>query len=275
MQFVKLVFVASACLVVRSAAAQPTPPVAAPESVLPNVLPTSIGATFDARVDYSRFKNGSELGDVMLFALNLHGQYIAPMGLGGYLSLPLALASDGDDGEAALGNPEIGGLYVHRGGNIAAYVRGGFALGLTNTEGGDDFLLAFANLAPRPADTLTAGVGSSWLRGGAGLRLRSGALVIGASGGVDLPLDSEAANRKGLLHLSGSIGVAQPGFGLAVGATMLNSLDDQGPGDSVFGLQAVADVPASARTRIYGAFGLFLEEAPDVFSVGVGLRVGI
>jgi hypothetical protein len=273
MQFIKLAFVASTCLVARSAAAQPAAPDPSPQQVLPNVLSTAAGATIDGRIDYSRFIDDSDFGPPLLLAFNLHGQYIAPIGLGGYLSLPIAYAADENDSETAVGNLELGGLYVHRGDAFDAYARGGVAFDQTNS-GDEGILLVFANFAPRTADTITTGFPVSWLRGGAGLRLTNGALVGGASGGIDMALDSES-NLDGVLHLSGSIGVAQPSFGLAVGATLVHPLVEEGDSDGVFGVQAIADVPAGSQVRVYGALGLFLDDGVDVLSFGLGLRVGL
>src|SRR5262245_46870580 len=88
----KLAFVVTSCLVIRTATAQPSaepvvaPPIAAPpvvappavappaaltQSVLPGVLPTTPGATFDGRFDYTDL----EVETVNLLGFNLHAQY--------------------------------------------------------------------------------------------------------------------------------------------------------------------------------------------------------
>src|SRR5690242_3738398 len=96
MQFVKLAFVVTSCLAIRSAAAQPAPtpapaPAVAPsQSVLPGVLSTAIGTTFDARIDYTRFGKESGLNRPAVLGLNLHVQHVTPTGLGAYLSLPIS-----------------------------------------------------------------------------------------------------------------------------------------------------------------------------------------
>src|SRR5690606_4856330 len=98
-------------------------------------------------------------------------------------------------------------------------------------------------------------------------------LVVGGSGGVELPFDSDFVD--GVVHLSASIGTSQPGFGLAVGATVVRSLkDSDGSDDAFFAVQAVGDVVVGGKTRLYGAFGLNLEEDLGAISVGLGVRVG-
>ncbi len=267
MSIAKLSFIAASCLVAGSAAAQPAPGESS-QSVLPAVLPTIAGTTFDARVDYSNF-GGNDFGDVTLLALDLHGQHITPSGLGGYLALPLAYASGGDESESYLGNLELGGLYVIRGANVDAYARGGLAV---ETASGEGFEVPITHLISRPADALTTGLGMSWLRLGGGVRLTSGSLVIGGSGGFDVGLDSEADANT--LHLTGTIGVAQPGFGFAVGITTVQSLEDSGGDDNFFGFQAVGDAAIGGRSRFYAALGLNFED-DTAFSLGAGVRLNM
>jgi hypothetical protein len=285
MRYSKLMFMVTPCLLAPSVAAQPAaaqpaasaaqPARTAPsQSVLPNVLPTSVGATFDGRTDYTHWLDDDDSGPLNLFAFNLHGQYVSSIGLGGYLSLPIALETDRSDSQGAVGNLELGGLYVYRGGNVDAYARAGFAMEQTSTEDSMGRLVGLSNLGPRPADAVMAGADSSWLRGGAGVRLTSGALVVGGSGGIDVPIGSEDEDWGKLIHLSASVGFAHPRFGLAAGATMLRLFDAQSDDDDGgYGVQTVADVPVGGRARVYGAFGMLIPVA--AFSAGVGLRISM
>lgn len=300
MQFVKLAFVVSSCLVIRSAAAEPAPPIAPaqpaqpiapaqpaqpaqpmqptdahkpldliepPQSVLPNVLSTSTGTILDARLDGSRIGN---LG-ANLLALDLRVQDISRSGIGGYLSLSIAHARSDDDGETALGNPEFGVLGVLRRGHVHLYVRGGLAVGVSDIRP----LPLLATFGPRPADAIAVGIGGSTLRTGGGLRVTKGPLVIGGSGGLDIPFLEHQLG--GVLSLSGSIGIARPGFGLAVGATLLQLIDSPGSDERLVGLQAIADASVGGGVRIYGAIGATIigEGDLDARSIGVGLRVGL
>lgn len=273
MKVIHIAFVMGSCLVIRSAAAEPAqttamkaPPATTTQSVLPNVLSTSAGLTLDERIDFTNLDSEAEIPQ--LLGYTLHGQYIARSGLGAYLALPGVVSPEG----VALGNAELGGLYVIRSGGLDVYLRGGLALEQTNIGDGGEATL-FAHIVPRLADVLAAGPGQSWGRAGAGMRLNLGSIVIGGSGGVDVPLDAEEDDdlRNGVLHLSGSIGIAGSRFGLAVGATMLQDLDRDAEDDNLVGLQATGDVAVGRRMRIFGTFG-FLPEA-EVHSVGAGVRV--
>jgi hypothetical protein len=266
---VKLSLIATSCLIARTASAQPPPPEEPSQSVLPGVLSTAAGATFDGRIDLSSFGD-NELGDITVLALNLHGQYIFPSGLGGYLALPIAYASGGGDSEVLAGNPELGGFFVFRGAGFDAYLRGGLA---PNTGADQVFPVPLANLIPRPADAYPTGLDTTWLRGGGGARLTSGSLVVAGSGGIDIPVERD--DSVTLLHLTGSLGVAQPGFGLAAGVTLIQ-VSGEGTADSddsYFGFQLVGDAAIGGRSRIYGALGFNFEDDP-VFSIGAGVRAG-
>lgn len=288
MQFIKLAFVVTSYLVSRSAAAQPGQPeqpgqpaqpaaVVEPakpaQSVLPNVLSTSVGTTFDGRIDYSHFGEGAPA----LFALNLRIQSLLPVG-GGYLSLPIALGVGAGASEMSVGNPEVGVLGVLRKGDVHLYVRGGLALGALGrgAESTSGLLPLLVNLVPRPADAIASGMDANIFRTGVGLRVTRGPLVIGGSGGLDLPLDEDTSDS--FLNLSGSIGIARPSFGLAVGATLLQIVDTSGSGGRLVGLQAIADAPVDAGVRIYAAVGatdVIGEGNLDAHSVGIGLRAGL
>jgi hypothetical protein len=245
--------------------------VAPSQPVLPGVLSTSVGATLDGRIDYSHFDSGGSDSSPTLLAFNLYGQYIAPVGLGGYVSLPIVYASDSTNSDTYLGNLELGGLGVLRRGNTEGYARAGFSLEQTSSEEG--LAAPIANIIPRPADAFASGLGTSWLRGEAGVRLTSGSLVVGGSGGLDVPSDSGTNNWSALLHLTGSIGLAQPGFGIALGLTMIQVVEDSNSGgdDNLIGFQALGDVPIGGEARIYGAIGLSFEDSGG-YSLGLGVR---
>lgn len=283
MQVVKLALAVTSCLAIRSAAAQPAQtPVAPPppavaevsppsraQSVLPNLLSTEVGVTLDGRIDHSKL-DSEDLG---FLALHLHGQYIGRYGLGGYLALPIARVSGGDQSEIFVGNVELGGLAVLRSGGAEIYARGGFTVstGTDEDDLGEGLLVPLANFVPRLADALPTGFGTSWLRAGVGVRGTSGAMVFGGSGGVDFPLASD--DIDGLLHLSGSIGVAQPGFGVAIGITLLRSLEDSD--ENNFGFQLLGDGAIGRRMRVYGALGFDPEDDGGGYSLGVGVRAGL
>jgi hypothetical protein len=101
--------------------------------------------------------------------------------------------------------------------------------------------------------------------------MTSGVLVLGGSLGVDVPLGADEV--EGVLHLSGSVGFAQPWFGAAVGMTVLQPLENSG--ERIVGLQGIVDAPIGRRTRIYGALGFLREDDEGGFSIGAGVRAGL
>jgi hypothetical protein len=271
MQLAKLVIVTASCLAVRSAAAQPVPPTDGMKTVLPAVLPTATGATLDGRLDYVHLTESDNAPTV--FALKLHGQYVAPQGVGGYLSLPVAYVSgEGDsDSESYVGNLELGGLYIFRGANVDAYARVGAALDVGSDALGS-FVVSAVSITPYLADAITSGFGTNWLRAGGGARFTSGALVLGGSMGVDVPIgDSELGEIDNLFNISASVGLAQPGFGVAVGITVVEALSDE-DNDNIKTLQATGDIEVSPQMRLYGALGANFDNDSEGFSLGAGVR---
>jgi len=271
MQLAKLVIVAGTFLAVRSAAAQPVPQIEGMKTVLPAVLPTATGATFDGRLDYVHLSESDNAPTI--FALKLHGQYVAPQGIGGYLSLPVAYVSDDGESDSYVGNIELGGLYMFRGANVDAYARVGAALDVGANDEIDTFVLPIVSLTAHPADAVTTGFGSSWLRAGGGARFTSGALVLGGSLGVDVPIgDSEfVENLDNLLNLSVAVGLTQPGFGVAVGFTVVELLGE-GDNDSLKTVQVTGDFEIAPQMRLYGVLGANFDDDSEGFSLGAGVR---
>jgi hypothetical protein len=230
--------------------------------VLPAVLPTAAGATFDGRVDAPVFEDM----EFKVLTLSLHGQYIASAGMGAYFSLPFAHGlKAGDD---YVGNLELGGLYVARRDTIHGYLRVGATL--EQTTYGASISLPLATALSRPADAATTGLGTSWLRAGGGVQMTHGSLVAGSSGGIAFAADSRP-DREPILHLSGSVGIARPRFGCVVGTTLVaNGLMGVGG----ISLQAVGDVRVGGWGRVYAAPSLQFDKSA-MFSLGVGLRAGM
>jgi hypothetical protein len=250
------------------AAAQPVP-----QAQLPNLLSTSVGGTVDLRFDYSDFDT-LLLDDVTLIAFNLHVQYLAPRGFGGYLQVPFAYASANDESETELGNLQLGGLYAIRSSpTLDILLRGGIALDTASEDG--ELLVPFANILPRLADFPATGFDTSWLRLGGQLRYASGNLRIGGTLGFDLPLDSEEVDGDTVLTLGGSIGFEQPGgFGAALGLMFLQNLGDDVGDDNTVGLNLTGGTAIGSSARLFGAIGLNLEDDAEGFSVGIGVRFG-
>ena len=254
-------------------------------TILPNMLPTRIGATVDVRLDYSNFDQaGLGGGDLFLLGLNVHGQYIAPQGYGAYLQMPYYYASadndtGGTDTEQGLGNIELGGLYkVPQGAKSEILLRGGIALDSAGNT--DSFLAPVSQISPRLYDAYTAGFLSNWLRAEGSFRHAEGNLRFGASAGFDMPFGGDdAINIDGIAKLAVSVGIEQPGVGFSVGYVMMQLIGSDSDDDNVSGLNVLVNFALSPATSLYGAFGLpDLEnnfDEFDLWAVGAGIRAAI
>ncbi len=131
-----------------------------------------------------------------VFALKLHGRYVYAAGHGGYLSLPVAYVSDDGESDSYVGNIELGGLYVFRGANVDTYARVGAALDLGADDEIDTFVLPIVSLTAHPPTrsrpaSARAGCARRWRA-----RFTSGALVLGGSLGVDVPIGERRLRRQ-------------------------------------------------------------------------------
>jgi hypothetical protein len=282
MQLKHLAWLATSLLSVRSAAADPTlHGETTPQSWLPNVLSTAAGTSIDARLDYVR---PEDVEDVTIVSFAIHAQHLTPSGAGGYLTVPFAYISSGDEGasesETEIGNLELGGLYAFRGGpGLDTYGRVGFAI---DTASGDlGFLLVpLANFTARPTDWFTTGYKSNWLRAGGGARARSGSLVYGGSASVDVPIgakdqDDDLLGKADfvLLALAGSAGISEPGFGLTAGVSLVQTIGSEGDDENYVSLNIAFDVPVGPA-RLVAALGYSFERGGGA-SFGLGVRAGL
>jgi hypothetical protein len=258
--------------------------------ILPNMLPSRLGATIDFRMDYTQFSEGSGL-DITMFGFVLHGQYIAPENYGGYVQIPYYYASFGDDGEGGsdsdngAGNIEIGGLYrLPQGESQEILLRAGVALDTAGQAGG--LFAPFSQLGPRFYDAYATGFGATWLRGEGSFRHSAGNLRLAASAGFDVPVgqgdgeDGFTINVDALGKAALSAGIEQPGFGAAIGFVFMAAIgSDDSEDDTAFGLNATVHVPINPSTAIYGAFGWPSidddNEDLDIWAVGAGVRAAV
>lgn len=137
--------------------------------------------------------------DVSVAGLTIAGQYVTPLGIGGYLSIPLSfLDADTpfgnlfpDDSALAVGNLELGGLWAKDLGRDAALVLHG---GLALPTAGNDGIAAYQALAssPRYGDFVQRVPDSSWFRIGVSPMGRAGRLFWRVDVGLDLALDEDA-----------------------------------------------------------------------------------
>lgn len=133
--------------------------------------------------------------DLTVIGLGLGGQYVTPLGFGGYLSLPLSYVSIEnpllDDSELAIGNLELGGIYSkYFDQNAAIVLHGGLALPTASDEGVAARSQPLAS-SPRYGDFVSRVVDSTWLRLGVSPMGRTGRLFWRADIGIDLALEEE------------------------------------------------------------------------------------
>ncbi|MCW5805214.1 MAG: hypothetical protein KIT31_22775 [Deltaproteobacteria bacterium] len=249
------------------AAAQPEPE---RSIILPGVFPTEVGGTFDARLDYTDLDDTFLLRNLSVLGLNFFGSYLTPGGFGGYAMLPVGYVSANGGSESAVGNLEVGGLYVWRKPATHFYLRGGVAVDTADNDGAT--IVPLANFVARPSDAGPSGLNTNWLRAHGGLRHRVNDLVFGATAGIDFALDRNSEDA--LLSLSGSIGIVQPGFSLAGGLTVLALVGDNNPNDddSTITLNVTADFGLAPSARLYLTLGANLEDQFHGYSVGLGIR---
>ncbi len=259
------------------------------QTFLPYLMSTAIGATLDFNLDYTRFAEATPYYSQFTFiGIRAHGQYIAPKGYGGYLTLPGFHASaNGYPNTNGVGNIEIGGLYVMRPRpTIDIMLRGGVALDTAGDLAGGS--TPISHLVPRLGDAYPAGLSRTWARAQGSLRHTAGAIIVGGAVGLDVPYHRNVGEDDGglgfgtLARLVASIGFTQGRVGAAVGIVLLRQVNGTSSDDSnIIGANANLDVSVARNTRMYGLFGIKFEGslsgytndiADEAFSVGVGLR---
>src|SRR5688500_9516140 len=84
-------------------------PAGGPFPVMPTMDRVTDHSNFNASLGYVVFDE--DLVDLGLRA-ELGGEYLTPAGFGGYGALPISYISGNDESDTAIGNLELGGLYV-------------------------------------------------------------------------------------------------------------------------------------------------------------------
>ncbi len=256
-----------------------TQPVEDGDPILPNLLTPRPGATVDLALDYVDIDGA----DAYFLTSRLHGQYLMPQGLGGYIVVPFAhLGGDDVDGESKIGNIEVGGLFHTQ--QAAAYdvlLRGGVSI---DTQGEpdslDEVILNVAGHAiPRPTDAFTlGGLNTTWARAQAQVTPSSNNIVFGGMIGFDVPVAGDVADADELtmlINAVGAVGYHDAKYGAALGLTLVQSVsdDDDDNAQSIF-LQG--NMAINPTTRIYGGFGLPLDELVlDGTAFMFGVRAGM
>ncbi|HEU0037612.1 MAG TPA: hypothetical protein VFQ53_43675 [Kofleriaceae bacterium] len=268
MKLVSSLVFTSFVAVASPALAQPAPP----EMPLPNIMSTAPGLSLEARFDYTDFDFLADNVDVL--GLNVQLQYVGPRNWGGYLNIPFGFVDGPTDNEGAIGNLELGGLYVIRSGpGTDFYIQPALALDTADRDG--ELFVPLAHVLARPADAFPTGLDTNWLRIHGGLQHTAGALRIGGRVGLDFTLDNDDDNA--LLVAAGSVGIQQRGWGISGGLTLLDVLDDNNNNDddTIVALNIMADFNVGQTALLFVSLGTNFEDDYDGYSLGVGVRFGL
>src|SRR5687767_11798791 len=223
-----------ACAIVLAPAIAFAQPVVAPEpptqSMLPNLLATSLGTTVEVRVDYIDF---DEVENSMVNAY-ARVQHVTPQGFGGYVALPFAFIEGGSEdglfeGAVGTGNVELGALFVaSTSPRTDVLFRAGAAIDTTTED--DDLAVSVTTILPRLLDTYASGMQTTWGRAQAQVRHKSNTLRLGASIGFDAPVAGAAADQDGMTGVINGVlsaGIQQNKLGLGISFVMAQPLTDE------------------------------------------------
>jgi hypothetical protein len=185
-------------------------------------------------------KIGVDLGLVFLepppydgaLRIELYGQYVTDMGLGFYGALPLS-ASFGDDDtapdvedhdDAAVGNLDLGLLYVLDGPTLSWVFRGGVGVP-TASDDPDEVLTNYAAVWPRLTDAALAHPDATYIRLALSPLYHADKLFLRADLGFDLGIDdNDSADELVRLNVAGGIDLGAVALSLELAT--LATLDD-------------------------------------------------
>ena len=216
--------------------------------------------------------------------LEVYGQYVTRSGFGLYGALPLSssfgAASEAEDPEppdllpnnaTALGNLEVGALYVStQSSRFSLVFRGGLALP-TATSGRDASATLFAASAPRVTDVALAS--DAWyVRLAVSPLLYVDKIFFRADLGFDIGFDDDDGDQNELLRINLGVGIDLGK--VAVGAELVNlgTLDDFGDDERFIHTLALTLRFMGEELQPFLAVGAPLEEggaaAVDLFLAG-------
>lgn len=225
--------------------------------------------------------------DLSLLRFDVHGHYVDPGShVGGYLTLPLGYVSGNGDSVTALGNLEVGGLYVIQTGrpDLAVVARAGITLptGPSIEEEGFDSVAGALASTLRPSDLFVALPKSSTLRLAISPTFRSGKLFARADAGVDINLYVADADNTIDPGLRFNLGVGADLGQVAITAelatlTATNNSGDEGEDSRTTAVGSLGVRGALGRVQPYAGLHVGLTDvASDIATVGftAGVDVG-
>ncbi len=172
-----------------------------------------------------------EMTDKALLRFDVHGHYVDETArAGGYVTLPMAYVT-GDPGEGAVGNLELGGIYVpdlSASTTTTLVLHGGVVLPTARDEGPGAFVGVAAGYV-RPHDIYQTIPKTTTVRGGLATLIRgSDTVQVRFDGGVDVDVDGGAEDGvTPAVHVNAGVGflvseTASLAFELATMTTFLD-----------------------------------------------------
>lgn len=234
-------------------------------------------------------KIGLDLGFVALdgepydsaLRVELYGQYVLDMGLGFYGAMPLSMSFGdeddpiaGDQDATALGNVDLGMLYVLDGATTSWVFRGGIALP-TADDDPDGALTNRAAVWPRFTDLALTAPDAPYVRLAVSPLVHTRKLFLRADLGVDIGVDDEDL-AEDLLRLNVAGGVDLGIVALSLELATLASFDDFAGDETYLHTLAVAARFMTRSLEPFLAVGAPLDESVrdsvDLFVSG-GIQV--
>ncbi len=198
--------------------------------------PSSI--TLDRGDNHSRFEIASSIvffdGEDPDFnnRLDFHGQYIAPSGAGGYVTLPLSYFRDEGESASAIGNLEVGGLYVAETSQVPVTLRAGLTLPTADDdpEGvAANILTAFTRIT----DLVVAYPETTSLRLSASTLLQNENVYLRADAGLDIALDTpDNVEIDPLVRINFAAGIKADSLAFSAELATLGTTGDLNGGDA-------------------------------------------
>jgi hypothetical protein len=230
----------------------------APAERAPFATMDDTGDASKADVDLGivRFDDGES--DLTIGRLDLHGQYVAPSGFGGYAGITAATIlfedDDGDGDDSGVGNLELGGLYQRA---LSPQFDLGFRVGMALPTATDDFgglVNMIATSVARPSDVVAALPNTTWLRLGVSPTFHHNGLFLRADVGFDIALDGAEDFADTFAHVNLGVGYAQGPFGIAAELQNAVAFYDGDEGDDDSEWVHTAALTARYRGRVVSPF---------------------
>lgn len=237
------------------------------DAVFPTMGPDGSGTELGAQV----MLMDPSGGDGTLKRIDLHGQFVAPSGFGGYATIGASTMED----ESSLGSLEVGALYTGTSGEIDYAARFGIVLP-TSTDSSDGFPIhAISTVYSRPSDYATAFPDTTTARLAVTPRYRNGNFVARADVGLDMVLAGEGADEfdSPFLHVDLGAGFHNGKGGVIAELGTMSYLEET---DTLIHVFAVTGELTAGRTTPYISISKpFIsgsDEAFDLTNFAIGMR---